>query len=801
MRPLLLLSIFLFSAINGICQKSDVTVSFNKPASIFTESLPLGNGRLGALVYGGTSKSRIALNEISLWSGGPQDADKEDAWQYLKPIQDLLLQGKNKEAQELLEKNFVAKGRGSGYGSGANDKYGCYQTMGDLFISWKDSNSAVSDYSRILDIENALSTTSFKRNGDKITQEVFADFVNDIIWVKLKSSGKLNFSLDLYRKENAIVNVRKNQLVMTGQLPSEKEQGMKFMTIAQPFVKNGEIIAQNNQFHIKDASECWIKVSMVTNYDHTTGGLTQENLLPKTLSYLDKSGPDFSSAKSKSTAAFKKYFERSRLTFPENPEVKNLTIIERLNRFYNGKEDQELVALYYNFGRYLLISSSRKGLLPSNLQGLWATEYQTPWNGDYHLNINIQMNYWPAELTGLSDLAEPLHRFTKSLVPNGQKTAKAYYNADGWVAHVISNPWFYTSPGEGADWGSTLTGGAWLCEHIWEHYRFTQDKEFLTQYYPVLKGAAQFIQSILIQEPQNGWLVTAPSNSPEHAYITHEGFKGNTAMGPTMDMQIARELFNACVSASEILKIDETWREELKETITRLAPNQIGAKGDLNEWLHDWEDAEPKHRHVSHLYGLHPYDEINVNTTPKLAEAAKKTLAQRGDEGTGWSMAWKVNFWARLRDGDHALLLLKKLLKPVTEQNTKMNGGGGTYANLFCAHPPFQIDGNFGATAGIVEMLLQSSDSTIELLPALPTTWEKGSVTGLNVRGGFTAKISWEKNKLKEAILTSTAGKECTLKLDSNYSIYTAKGEPVKYTNKNGWLTFKTDKGASYTIK
>jgi alpha-L-fucosidase 2 len=801
MRPFVLLFVLFFSTINGVCQKSDIILSFNKPASFFTESLPLGNGRLGAMVFGGTTKDRIALNEISLWSGGPQDADREDAWQSLKPIQDFLIQGKNKEAQELLQKNFVAKGRGSGYGGGANDKYGCYQTMGDLIISWKDSNSALSYYSRILDIENAVATTSFKRNGNTIKQEVLADYVNDIIWIKLSSTGKLNFSLDLYRKENVSISIKDNLLIMNGQLPSEKEHGMQFQTIAQPILKNGEITAQNNQLHIKDASECWIKVSMTTNYDYSSGKLTEENLTEKTHSYLGKAGNDFTLAKTKSTAAYKKYFEKSRLTFPENTEVKNLTTAERLKRYSEGKQDEELVALYYNYGRYLLISSSRKGLLPANLQGLWATEYQTPWNGDYHLNINIQMNYWPAELTGLGDLAEPLHRFTKSLVPNGQKTAKAYYNAEGWVAHVISNPWFYTSPGEGADWGSTLTGGAWLCEHIWEHYRFTQDKEFLKQYYPVLKGAAQFIQSILIREPQNGWLVTAPSNSPEHAYFTPDGFKGNTAMGPTMDMQIARELFNACVSASEILKTDVTWRNEIKEIIMQLAPNQIGKKGDLNEWLHDWEDAEPKHRHVSHLYGLHPYDEINVNTTPELAEAAKKTLAQRGDEGTGWSMAWKINFWARLHDGDHALLLLKKLLKPVTEQSIKMNGGGGTYANLFCAHPPFQIDGNFGATAGIAEMLLQSNDHSIELLPALPSVWKKGFVSGLNARGGFTVNITWEENRLKEATLISTAGKDCTIKLDDKYRIYTKKGKPVQYNTKNGWISFKTTKGVSYIIK
>jgi alpha-L-fucosidase 2 len=376
----------------------------------------------------------------------------------------------------------------------------------------------------------------------------------------------------LYRKENAVVVTRDNQIIMSGQLPSGKDKGMQFATILQPILKDGKIKAAGNTLEIENATECWLKISSATNYDFNAGLLLFENPMSKTEKYLQATkNISYNTAQQKSTVAYQKLFNRCRWQMPENKTVNAVTTNQRLIKYYNGESDPQLPVLYFNFGRYLLISSSRPGLLPANLQGLWATEYQTPWNGDYHLNINVQMNYWLAEATNLSTLSEPLHRFTKSLLPNGEKTAKAYYNTNGWVAHVISNPWFYTSPGEGAEWGSTLTGGAWLCEHIWEHYRFSNDKNFLQQYYPVLKGAAKFLQSILIKEPTHGWLVTAPSNSPEHAYRTPEGFTGNTCMGPAMDMQICRELFNACISAAEILQTDKAWKNELKKNSTPIS--------------------------------------------------------------------------------------------------------------------------------------------------------------------------------------------------------------------------------------
>ena len=557
---LLLMQQFLFA------QRNDVTIRFDAPATHFTESLPLGNGRLGAMMFGDTKKERIALNEISLWSGGPQDADNDSARFYLKPIQDLLLAGNNREAQALLQKHFVSKGVGSGYGSGAKEKYGCYQALGDLFIDWRDSLLPVSGYERVLNLETASATTTYTRKSATIKEELFTDFVNDITWVRLSTTkkGSINVVLALYRKENAQIKTKKNTIAMMGQLPSGADKGMQFVTVAQPTVKDGTIRQEGNELVIENATECWIKISSVTNYEYATGNLSANDIIEKAFQYNEKTKQtSFAAAQQKSTAAYQQLFNRCRWNMPDSKPGTTVTTNQRLINYYKGEEDLQLPVLYFNFGRYLLISSSRPGLLPANLQGLWAVEYQTPWNGDYHLNINIQMNYWPAELTNLGALAEPMHRFTSSLVNNGKKTAKAYYNANGWVAHVISNPWFFTSPGEGAAWGSTLTGGAWLCEHIWEHYRFTKDTAFLRKYYPVLKGAAQFLQSILIKEPTHGWLVTAPSNSPEHAYKMPNGFVGNTCMGPTMDMQICRELFNACITASSVLDIDTKWRTEL----------------------------------------------------------------------------------------------------------------------------------------------------------------------------------------------------------------------------------------------
>ena len=787
-------------------QPQDVSVVFKQPAKHFTESLPIGNGRLGAILFGKTDTDRIVLNEISLWSGGYQEADDPEAHTYLKEIQQLLLEGKNLEAQALLQKHFIARGKGSCHGQGANCSYGCYQVFADLLLDWKNQ-TPVKDYKRVLRLDEATAITTYTRDENSIEQVAFADFKNDLLWIKITGTKPFDLNISLFRKENATISYQNNHITITGVLPDDKKEGMHFAS-AIDVQTDGKAESKEKAIEIQAAKELILKISMATNYQYTNGGLSNVSVKEKAESYLQHCTSSFETALAESKTIYQGLFNKNRWYGNANSNTSHLSTYERLEGFYRGDKDALLPILYYNFGRYLLISSSREGLLPANLQGLWAEEYQTPWNGDYHLNINIQMNYWLAEATNLSELTEPLNRFTKNLVPNGHKTAKAYYNADGWVAHVISNPWFYTSPGESAVWGSTLTGGAWLCEHIWQHYLFTHDIDFLKEYYPVLKQATDFFGSLLIKEPKKGYWITAPSNSPENAYLLpskdNKKQVGNTCIAPTMDMQIVRELFNNTMQAATILGVDSDKFSQWTDIIKHTAPNRIGKKGDLNEWLDDWEDADPHHRHVSHLYGLYPYDEITPWDTPKLAKAAEKTLQMRGDGGTGWSRAWKINFWARLQDGNHALVLLRQLLRPVSSEITT-GQVGGSYANLFCAHPPFQIDGNFGGAAGIAEMLLQShgKQNVIRFLPALPShpDWENGVMKGMKARNNFEVSFSWQQHQLQEATITSLVGGKCYLLLPAGKSIYRHNTMLIKASKKAKVVSFDTLKGESYQIQ
>jgi alpha-L-fucosidase 2 len=754
----------ILSSFSGFGQEN-LKLWYNRPAQKWEETLPLGNGRLGMMPDGGITKEKIVLNDITLWSGAPQDANNYEAYKSLPQIRKLIAEGKNDEAQALVNRDFICTGKGSG---GAN--YGCFQLMGDLQIDYTYKGLAedevkASDYYRELSLNKAIAKSQFRVNNVIFTREYLTSFDDDVSIIRLTASkpGELNCKISISRPERATVKTADQVLQMSGQLDNGIDgKGMQYMNKVKAVLKNGTLTTEKDALVVKNATEVIIYLAAGTDF--------------KNPEYLAKVDRQLQTALQKSynierqnhIRNFQKLFNRVSLVLGGSKEDLVPTD-ERLDNFHKDpKSDNGFPALFYQYGRYLSISSTRVGLLPPNLQGLWANQVSTPWNGDYHLDVNIQMNQWPVEVSNLSELNLPLAELVRGMVKNGEKTAKAYYNADGWIAHVITNIWGFTEPGESASWGAANAGSGWLCNNLWDHYAFTEDKAYLKSIYPILKGSAQFYSSALVKDAETGWLVTAPSVSPENTFYLPNGKTASISMGPTIDNQIVRELFTNVITASKTLGLDVEFRNSLIEKLKSVPPAGVVSKdGRIMEWIKDYKETELTHRHISHLYGVYPATLITPEHTPELAEAAKKSLNVRGDDGPSWSIAYKLLFWARLHDGARANKLLTELLKPTTRTDINYGAGGGIYPNLLSAGPPFQIDGNFGGTAGIAEMLLQSHEGYIEFLPAIPAQWKiSGQVRGLKARGNFTVDLSWKNGKIIAYTVASAQPKAVKIKIN-----------------------------------
>jgi alpha-L-fucosidase 2 len=744
---------------------SDLKLWYDKPAAIWNEALPLGNGRLGAMVFGDPAVERLQLNEETIWAGSPNSNAHTKSIKALPIVRQLIFDGKFDEAQELATQDIMSQ---------TNDGMP-YQTFGSVYISFP-GHQKYTNYYRDLDIANATAKVKYTVNGVEFTREILTAFSDQVIAVNISASkpGQITCNVFMNSPIDKTVSASDGDQILLSGIGTnfENQKGkVKFQGRLTAKNKGGEVSSSNGIISINKADEVTLYISIATNFKNYQD--ISEDEVAKSKGFLAKAeAKDFETIKKDHIAYYQKFFNRVSFDLGINEAAKKPTN-ERI-RDFSKQFDPQLASLYFQFGRYLLISSSQPGGQPANLQGIWNDMVTPPWDSKYTTNINAEMNYWPAEVANLSEMHEPFIQMAKELSVTGHETAKMMYNANGWVLHHNTDIWRVTAPVDNATSGMWPTGGAWVSQDLWERYLYTGDKKYLAEIYPIMKGAAEFFLDFMIIDPNTGYLVVVPSVSPENTHAGGTG-KATIASGTTMDNQLVFDLFTHVIEASKLVASDENFNKKLNDALAKMPPMKIGKHSQLQEWQTDWDNPEDKHRHVSHLYGLFPSNQISATKTPELFEAAKNSLNYRGDESTGWSMGWKVCWWSRLLDGNHAYKLLQDQLHLVTAEQRK---GGGTYPNMLDAHQPFQIDGNFGCTAGIAEMLMQSQEDAIHLLPALPTVWKDGSIKGLISRGGFVIDMTWKNNKVSELKIYSKIGGNCRLKVEN--TLTAGKGTSIK---------------------